>query len=107
MAVRLLPGHEDDDLAARLASVAEGNPLFIEELAAAVVERSTTELDTLPTTVRSILAARLDALEPDERSILLDAAVVGKVFWRGLLERLDSRKRGAERVSSARSRSEG
>ena len=94
MAVRLLPGHEDDDLAERLASVAEGNPLFIEELAAAVVERSATELDTLPTTVRSILAARLDALEPDERSILLDAAVVGKVFWRGLLERLDSRKAG-------------
>ena len=94
MAVRLLPGHEDDDLAERLASVAEGNPLFIEELAAAVVERSATELDTLPTTVRSILAARLDALEPDERSILLDAAVVGKVFWRGLLERLDSREAG-------------
>jgi predicted ATPase len=91
MAVRLLPGHEDDDLAERLASVAEGNPLFIEELAAAVVERSASDLDTLPTTVRSILAARLDALEPEERSILLDAAVVGKVFWRGLLERLDSR----------------
>ena len=91
MAGRLLPGHEDDDLAERLASVAEGNPLFIEELAAAVVERSASDLDTLPTTVRSILAARLDALEPEERSILLDAAVVGKVFWRGLLERLDSR----------------
>ncbi len=91
LAVRLLPGHEDDELAERLAAAAEGNPLFIEELAAAVVERSATDLETLPTTVRSILAARLDALEPDERSILLDAAVVGKVFWRGLLERLDSR----------------
>ena len=34
LAVRLLPGHEDDELAERLAAAAEGNPLFIEELAA-------------------------------------------------------------------------
>jgi class 3 adenylate cyclase len=91
LAVRLLPRPEDVELAERLAAAAEGNPLFIEELAAAVVERSATDLETLPTTVRSIVAARLDAVEPDERSILLDAAVVGKVFWRGLLERLDAR----------------
>ena len=51
-------------------------------------------MDALPTTIRSILAARLDALEPDERAILLDAAVVGKIFWRGALERIERRSDG-------------
>ena len=37
---------------------------------------------------RRSIAARLDALPPAERSVLLDAAVAGKVFWRGALERM-------------------
>jgi predicted ATPase len=70
-------------------ATAEGNPLFIEELVAAVVERSAADRETLPTTIRELVSARLDALPPDERTVLLDAAVVGKVFWRGALERLN------------------
>jgi predicted ATPase len=42
----------------------------------------------LPTTIRGLLSARLDALPPTERLVLLDAAVVGRVFWRGALERI-------------------
>jgi predicted ATPase len=42
---------------------------------------------TLPSTVRGVVAARLDALPPNERSLLLDAAVCGKTFWLGMLER--------------------
>jgi len=34
------------------------------------------------------VAARLDALPAAERALLLDAAVGGKVFWRGALERM-------------------
>ncbi len=41
--------------------------------------------DRLPTTIRGIVTARLDALPPEERALLLDAAVIGKVFWRGAL----------------------
>ncbi|MHB8643188.1 MAG: AAA family ATPase [Gaiellaceae bacterium] len=78
----------DGALADRLAASAEGNPLFIEELAAAVTERAAGDFESMPTTIRSILGARLDALGPAERSLLLDAAVVGKVFWRGVLERM-------------------
>ena len=33
--------------------------------------------------MRAIVAARLDALPPEERSVLVDASVVGRVFWRG------------------------
>ena len=60
--------------------IGEGNPLFIEELAASVAENATKEFAELPTTIRGIVSARLDALPPDERAVLLDAAVVGKVF---------------------------
>src|ERR687892_2438110 len=69
--------------AASIADTAEGNPLFIEELAASVAERSTAEATELPTSIRAIVAARLDALPPEERSLLVDASVVGRVFWRG------------------------
>jgi len=94
LAAQLLAGRVEDGYAERLAASAEGNPLFIEELAAAVAERATADLDTLPTTIRSILEARLDALEPDERAVLLDAAVVGKIFWRGVLDRIGKRGEG-------------
>ena len=43
---------------------------------------------TLPTSIRGIDAARLDALPAAERALLLDAAVVGKTFWRGAVERI-------------------
>jgi class 3 adenylate cyclase len=71
--------------AAELALRAEGNPLFIEQLIAVVSERPGDGSGPLPTTIRGIVTARLDALPKDERSALLDAAVVGKVFWRGAL----------------------
>ena len=48
-------------------------------------------VEQLPTSIRAIVAARLDALPPPERALLLDASVVGRVFWRGALARLASR----------------
>jgi class 3 adenylate cyclase/tetratricopeptide (TPR) repeat protein len=87
LAVRLAP-HLAPEAAARLAEVAEGNPLFIEELAASVSDAPAELLGTLPTTVKGTIAARLDALPPAERQTILDASVVGKLFWLGALERL-------------------
>jgi predicted ATPase len=71
-----------------IVETAEGNPLFIEELAAALAERPDTARGDFPTSVRGIIAARLDALPAAERGLLLDAAVVGRVFWLGALERM-------------------
>ena len=68
----------------QVVELAEGNPLFIEQLVATMEETS----GTLPTSVRGIVAARLDALPPDDRALLLDAAVVGKVFWPAALNAL-------------------
>jgi class 3 adenylate cyclase len=73
-----------------IAAAAEGNPLFIEELAASLAERATSPAGELPTTIRAIVSARLDALPPTERMVLLDASVVGKVFWRGALAAMAS-----------------
>jgi class 3 adenylate cyclase/tetratricopeptide (TPR) repeat protein len=69
---------------ARLVETAEGNPLFVEELAASVIELG--EAERLPVTVREAIAARIDALPVDARAALLAAAVVGKTFWRGALK---------------------
>ncbi len=80
------PNHESGEI----GLVGEGNPLFIEELAASVAEHATTGSADLPTTIRGIVSARMDALPPGERAVLLDAAVVGKVFWSGALERMSS-----------------
>jgi class 3 adenylate cyclase len=83
----LAVGIAENEEAARLAATSEGNPLFIEELVASVRERPDGTAAALPTSIRGLLSARLDALPAAERSVLLDAAVVGKVFWRGALER--------------------
>lgn len=107
LAAHLLGSLADADRdrhAALLARTAEGNPLFLEQLAATLTEQTFVQQSSLPTTIRGIVTARLDALPADERALLVDAAVVGRVFWRGaltqswddatltrLLGRLDSR----------------
>jgi class 3 adenylate cyclase len=93
LAMRLLDRActEDADQAAReICEVGEGNPLFIEELVASVAERSSPVGGDLPTSIRGIIAARLDAIPPPERSLLLSASVVGRIFWNGALARLHS-----------------
>src|SRR5215471_2604580 len=76
-----------DAKAAKVAEAAEGNPLFIEQLAAVLSERGH-EAEGLPTTIRGLVAARLDALPLEERDVILDASIAGRLFWRGALERL-------------------
>ena len=68
----------------RIAETAEGNPLFLEQLRALAVEQDGDDA-TLPPTIQALLAARLDRLEPEERSVLEAASVVGKEFWRRAL----------------------
>jgi class 3 adenylate cyclase/tetratricopeptide (TPR) repeat protein len=65
--------------AARIAEVAGGNPLFVEELAAMLVE--TGDRSTMPPSIGALLAARLDRLEPDERAVVQRAAIASGEFW--------------------------
>ena len=76
-----------DTKAAQVAEAAEGNPLFIEQFAAVLNERGD-QAETMPTTIRDLVAARLDALPTAERDVILDASIVGRSFWRGALLRI-------------------
>jgi class 3 adenylate cyclase/tetratricopeptide (TPR) repeat protein len=68
-----------------LLSRAGGNPLFAEEYAAMIADVGDVPADALPMpdTVQGVIAARLDTLAPEEKSLLQDAAVLGKVVWTG------------------------
>ena len=77
-----------DTKAAQVAEAAEGNPLFIEQLAAVLSERGTSATETLPTTIRGLVSARLDALPAEEREVILDASICGRIFWLGALVRI-------------------
>jgi class 3 adenylate cyclase/tetratricopeptide (TPR) repeat protein len=80
----------------RVVITAEGNPLFIEELVASLAERVDEATEELPTNVQTTIAARLDTLPAGARVALLDAAVIGKVFWRGALQALEANRSAAE-----------
>jgi len=42
----------------------------------------------IPDTLQALIAARIDRLAPDAKALLQRAAVIGRVFWEGALERL-------------------
>ena len=66
-----------------LVERAGGNPLYAEQYVRMLNERGSTE--QLPESVQGIIAARLDSLPAEEKAVLQDAAVMGKVFWVGAL----------------------
>jgi class 3 adenylate cyclase/tetratricopeptide (TPR) repeat protein len=66
-----------------LLTRAGGNPLYAEQYVRMLAERDDAEDLPLPESVQGIIAARLDALPADEKTLLQDASVLGKVFWLG------------------------
>jgi DNA-binding SARP family transcriptional activator/tetratricopeptide (TPR) repeat protein len=102
-----LPPQDTDDLLVRLlgmselesptreriASAAEGNPLFLEEIVSILIDdghlserggrwEPSGDLSTvpLPPTVKALLEARVDRLPPAERDVVEAAAIVGREF---------------------------
>ena len=73
----LFDGNADPDLATLLMERSGGNPFFIEELAAFMQEAGDTRLREVPATLHGLLAARLDTLAADERTVLEACAVLG------------------------------
>ena len=65
----------------------DGNPLYAEQFAQLHLERGSDDDLPLPETLQGIIAARLDGLSSDEKAVLQDASVMGKVFWTGALRR--------------------
>jgi class 3 adenylate cyclase/tetratricopeptide (TPR) repeat protein len=70
---------------------AGGNPLYAEEFVRLLAERALAADEALPDSVQALIAARLDTLSPDRKSLLQDAAVLGKVFWAGALAEMGGR----------------
>jgi class 3 adenylate cyclase/predicted ATPase len=79
----LLP--DSDALVPAVVERSGGNPLFAEEMARRIAEEGGLPATELPDTVQGVLAARLDALDPFERRLVQQAAVVGRTFWEGSL----------------------
>ena len=89
------------EVTARIAEAAEGNPLFVEEMLSMLVDegvlvedgRSWTAVGDLsevpvPPSIQALLAARLERLSDEERSLLERASVAGKVFQAAAVEEL-------------------
>jgi hypothetical protein len=85
---------------------AEGNPFFVEELVATLIDQGVLERSNggwvvgelpqgfrVPDSVQAVLAARIDLLPAAEKAALQAASVIGRVFWSGsvyaLLEGLE------------------
>jgi class 3 adenylate cyclase len=75
-----------EELRARIAAAAGGNPLFIAEM----LEMAGVAGDevVVPPTLRALLAARLDQLDAGDRRVLERGAVEGEVFHRGAVQAL-------------------
>jgi tetratricopeptide (TPR) repeat protein len=71
-----------DEQAAVLAR-AGGNPLYAEEYTRLMRERGRLDDTAMPESVQGIIAARLDLLTADAKTLVQAAAVLGKVFWLG------------------------
>ena len=81
--VALLLRDASADAVERVVTPAGGNPLFIEELAAAMADDPS--VVELPSTVRAAIAARIDALPSEARDVILYASVIGNTFWRDVV----------------------
>jgi class 3 adenylate cyclase/tetratricopeptide (TPR) repeat protein len=97
----------DPATVARIVTASDGNPLFVEQMAAMLDEHVPgTELD-VPPTILALLAARLDRLAQPERAVLEPAAVAGLTFPRAAVTELvadGDREHVPERLSSVERR---
>ena len=85
----LLPAQTQASLLER----AGGNPLYTEQFARMLVERGDGTDFQVPETVQALIAARLDTLSPQLKSLLHDASVVGRTFWTGAVAAVGQRQR--------------
>ena len=81
MAEGLLAGRQvDPATVARIVAASDGNPLFVEQMAAMLDDAAAGDDLEVPPTILALLAARLDRLEQGERSVLEPASVAGLTF---------------------------
>ena len=109
----LLPGDVAPELKAMVVERSEGNPLYVEEIVRKLIDdgvlrateaarwevaRPVGDVE-LPRSIQGLISTRLDGLPEDEKAVLQDAAVIGRVFWAGAVAQLTGRS--AEQVRDA------
>jgi len=90
----------------RLLEHAGGNPLYAEEFVRMLNDRGLLTAEgelaegdiRIPDSVQALIAARLDTLPPERKALLHDAAVVGKVFWGGIVAAMGGVEEGTVRA---------
>ncbi len=98
---RLLEGGLPSEVRDRVVALADGNPLFTEELVRMFVDQGVVRFGNrrwelsrrledveIPSSIQAVLAARLDTLPAGEKRVTQDAAVVGRIFWDALIAHL-------------------
>jgi len=103
----------DERVRDRIASAAEGHPLFAEEMTALLVDEGRLVLKDgawvatgdladvpVPPTIAALLSARLDRLPADEREVIGVASVMGQVFYTEALTHLAGRDRSGHAIGA-------
>jgi class 3 adenylate cyclase/tetratricopeptide (TPR) repeat protein len=85
----------------RISDAAAGHPLYVEQFVSMLIDQRRLRHDeaqwilddpaqslSVPPTIVALLAARIDALEDDERGVVDRGSVIGQVFYRGAVEEL-------------------
>ncbi len=88
-------------LRSRILEVTEGNPLFLGETLRMLIDEGALRRDgeawvvaedgadiEVPPTIQALLAARIERLRGEERSVVERASVIGKQFYRGAVAEL-------------------
>jgi len=105
MLADLLSIDVEPELEQVIADRSEGNPLYVEEIVRKLIDdgvlRPTADAGwefvspvrdvEVPRSIHGLIAARLDALPADEKEVLQDASVVGRLFWAGAVAELTGR----------------
>src|SRR5204862_7562035 len=94
----LIPETLTDDLRERITRASGGNPLFVTEMVAMAVAGEGEVV--VPPTLQAVLAARLDQLESEDRSVLERGAVAGEIFHRGAVQALSDGRQVTPRLAS-------
>ena len=89
----LLPASTTPSAVALLVERCGGNPLYAEEYSRLFLERTATVEVDMPETLQALIAARIDTLASPRKTLLQDAAVIGKTFWVGALAAVGRRER--------------
>jgi class 3 adenylate cyclase/tetratricopeptide (TPR) repeat protein len=87
------------DLAESIAARGQGNPLFLEEIAAMTAEEGAP--GGIPHSLQALISARLDLLATEAKRVAQSAACIGDVFWDGAVWAVSGSAEDAGAIATA------